>query len=135
MFVAAGGSPLHFLEKNHPIFSLIMFQSFIASPCWIYSAEPSPSSHFLRHSIKYQRFHSHGYPNSWMVYFRENPIQIRMIGGVPLFQETAISMRNCHRKPLLRFFRISFSTRETLQFPPSVDDDRPKTAKKKILDF
>ena len=39
-------------------------------------------------------FHSHGpwgYPNSWMVYFMERPIKIRMrTGGTPVTQETSI---------------------------------------------
>ena len=29
-----------------------------------------------------------GYPNSWLVYFRENPINMDGLGA-PLFQETA----------------------------------------------
>ena len=41
-------------------------------------------------------FHQWGYPNSWMVYVRENPTKIRMIWGHPHSRKPPYSCRNFH---------------------------------------
>ena len=45
----------------------------------------------------YGGFLKWGYPNSWLVYVRENPIQVNDDWGVPLFQETSI-LGNTHNE-------------------------------------